>query len=224
MSGSSRSTSISTSGSSMLISTSGISISISGSSRSMSTSTARDSSCCADRTGYLSEVSRVACAGNKSKAIPDASTERKYVLLMLSSSIQPADCPVSSLLHRRIQIWHLPQLLESRSRLRVAPFHQLIDQCNLHQRSLLLLHRVHDRFLHLRLPCVPAQRVQRRQPYVHARVIPQRMHQRRKHLRIELPLTPRTRHAFQPLAGRLLPQHRQRNHLPHARQLGVHRR
>src|ERR1700738_1101821 len=173
MSGSSRSTSISTSGSSMLISTSGISISISGSSRSMSTSTARDSSCCADRTGYLSEVSRVACAGHNSKAIPDASTERKYVLLMLSSSIQPADCPVSSLLHRRIQIWQLPQLLQPRSRLRIAPFHQLIDQRNLHQRRLLLLQSVDNGLLDLRLTDMPAQRIQRRQPHIHALVVPQ---------------------------------------------------
>src|SRR6266849_401362 len=224
ISGSSRSASMSTCGYSMSISISVPTSASTSGSISMSTSTAGDFSSCADRSACFSGTLRAACAGNSSKAIPDASTERKYVLLIRNSSIQLADRPVRPLAHRRIQVWRLPQFLKPRSRLRIAPFHQLIDQRNLHQRRLLLLQSVHYRFLHLRLPGVPAQRIQRRQPYVHALVVPQRMHQRRKHLRIELPLAPRPRHALQPFARRLLLQHRQRHHLPHVGQLRMHRR
>src|SRR5882762_230591 len=224
MSGSSTSTSISAAVSMSLSASTSIAKSISGSSLSTLTRTERRSSCCTDATARFSGVLRTACPGSASKAIPDISTESKYVLLMLSSSVQLADRPIRTLPHRRIQIGSLPQLLQPRGRLGIPPLHQLIDQSNLHQWRLLLLQSVYHRFLHLRLPRMTAQRVQRRQPHIHARVMPQRVRQRRKHLRIETFFPPRPRNAFQPLARRLLLQHRKRHHLPHIGQLRVHRR
>src|SRR5690348_16454575 len=150
-------------------------------------------------------------------------TGKKVFLRTCSSSIQLAQRPVRALLYLGIQIRRLREIAQAHRGIRIAPFQKLVDQRHLHQRRLLLLKRVHHSLAHLWLRRVTAERIQRRQSHVHAPVVAQRMHQRGKHLRIELILPPAVAHSLQPLARGLLLQHREHHELPHVRQLGMHR-
>src|SRR6185437_13225851 len=118
--------------------------------------------------------------------------EIRDFLRTLSSSIQFADGPFRALLHCGIQIRCLLKIAQPLRGVRIAPFRQEVDQRHLHQWRLLLLQRVQDPFVNLRLACVPAERIERRQPHVHASVETKRMQQRSHHLRIEVrfPLAP----------------------------------
>src|SRR6266446_3745706 len=70
-------------------------------------------------------------SGNSSNAAARIKV-RKNVLRMVCSSVQLADGPVGALAHGGIKIWRLAKLLQMRRGFAVAPFHQLIDQRNLH--------------------------------------------------------------------------------------------
>jgi len=68
----------------------------------------------------------------------------------------------------------------------VSPFEHEIDQSHLHERRLLLLQRVQDSVLHLGLPAVAAESIERRQAHVDTRVVAQGVKKSRKYLWIEL--------------------------------------
>src|SRR5216684_6245898 len=90
-------------------------------------------------------------SGKSSNAEALRINARRNVLRMVCSSIQLADGPVGALAHGGIKIWRLAKFLQMRRGFTVAPFHQLIDQRNLHQRRLLLLQRIDDGAADLRL-------------------------------------------------------------------------
>src|SRR5229473_6175645 len=141
---------------------------------------------------------------------------RRNVLRMAGSSIQLADGPVGALAHGGIEIGGLAKFFEMLRRMRIAPFHQLIDQRHLHERRLLLLQGVHHAAAHLRLRGVADEGVERGKAHVNAGVVAQGVLQRGENLRVETIFAAGPRDAFEALAGGLLLQHGQRDELAHA--------
>ena len=127
------------------------------------------------------------------------------------------------MLHRWIQIWRLPEFLQTLRRVGIAPFGELIDECDLDERRLLLLQRIEDIFADHRLRGMAAERVERGKTNVNAAVGTQSAEKSDLHLRIELRFARAPAHALQSLAGGLLLHHREGYELAHAGDLGVER-
>src|ERR1700730_7061368 len=104
----------------------------------------------------------------------------------------------------------------------VSPFEHEIDQSHLHERRLLLLQRVQDSVLHLGLPAVAAESIERRQAHVETRVVTKGVKKSRKYLWIELLFARAPIDALEPRAGRLLLQHGKHYQLLRAGEFRLH--
>src|SRR6266849_3473594 len=147
---------------------------------------------------------------------------KKREFRMVSSSIQFAFGPLDALPHGGVQVRCLLQLLEPMRGIAVSPFEHEIDQSHLHERRLLLLQRVQNSVVHLRLPVVAAESIECRQAHVDTRVVTKGVKEGGKNLWIELLFAGAPSDALEPRAGRLLLQHGKHNQLLHAGEFNLH--